>query len=393
MQYPVTAPISGINQNLFPYYVDNKQFFKQYLKETPFYPIMGTELTKPIVVHTMKAGDGYQYRVPKLNALDYTKPVTDFNQVRGQAQTQSVDVDYVTCSEIAFSVIIKNAQLIKAGTPIDLPDQVNDQLRQACRLNLNKSILDAATFSNYNVATQISSYDRSMLAGLSPTRATWNAYANLQTAFNSFTAGNTAYNQQGLNARLLMNATIMASKGGKTNGAVYQNGVTIEDQIHPCRIMSKNGMPMQKYMAFFSPEALLTLYDDPLFQSTTTARGTVISSDQPEMISGADYVGEFKGVYIYQVDDLSRYNVYSADGNKNVSWGFLIGAASWSLGWYEQPSIEFDQDRIDRQQIWASHETRGQKCLRFPSKQASSVAAGIATVEQGLIHIFTNIPV
>lgn len=392
MQYPITQPINGINQNLFPFKVDNKQFFKQYLKETPFFNIMGKELTRPIVIHTAQAGDGYQYRVPKLNALDYTNPVTDFNQVRGQSQTQSVDVDYVTCGGISFSVIIKNQQLISLGTPINLPDQVNDQLRQACRLNLNKAILDSATTGNYAVATQKPSYDRSMLAGLNPTRAAYNAYAGIQAALDTFTAGQTAYTQQGLSAKLLMNSTILASKGGKANGAVMVNGVTIEDQLHPAQIMSRSGWPMQKYMGFFSAEALLPLYDDPLFTSTTTARGTVISKDQPEMISGADYVGEFKGIYLYQVDDLSRYSVVSADTTKRGSWGFLIGAAAWSLGWYEQPTIAFDQDQIDRQQIWASHETRGQKCLKFAAKQASTVTAGNATVEQGLIHIFTNIP-
>jgi hypothetical protein len=388
--YPVPAPINGINQDLFPFKVESKNLFKQYLKETPLKSLMGMELNRPIVIHKMQSGDGFQFRVPKLNALDYTNPVMGFNQVSGQGQTQKVDVDYVTCDAYSFPVYIQGQDLLSVGTPISLPTHVNGQIKDACRLNLNKSLLDVVTTSNYAVATQKPSYDRVILAGLTPTRATYNGYAGIQAALDTMTGGIT-YTTNGMSADLLQNLRILAAKGGKTNGAVMFNGVTIEDQIQPAYIKTKAGWPMMKYIYFAAPEALKPLYLDPMFSQATTTRGTISDSNQPELISGADFVGEFQGTYIYSVDDLSRYTVTSADGNKVASWGFLIGAAAWSLGWYKQPWLAYKQDTIDMQEIWTSHEIRGQKCLKFAAKQASTVTAGNANVEQGIVHTFVRI--
>ena len=162
--YPVIAPVNGINQGLFPFHV-NRDFFKEWVQITPLWNLMGNEMTRPIVRHSMRSGEGWQYRVGKLNSLDYTKPVIDFNQVSGQGQTQQVDEDEVNCQGISFPVIIKGRQLLDLGTPIDLPSVVRPQLIEASQRYLNKNLFDAAMTSNYAVATQKPSYDRIVIAG------------------------------------------------------------------------------------------------------------------------------------------------------------------------------------------------------------------------------------
>jgi hypothetical protein len=393
MPWPITQPINNIDPGLFPFKVAADVVFRQYMPKIPLINLMGKEPTRPIVTRTVKKGDGSQYRVPQLQAIDYTNPVTDYNQIRGQAQTPSTVYDYVNIGQVSFPCKLDNEQLTSFLTPIDLQNYIVDEITDACALNLNKSILDAATFGNYpDTATMKPSYDRIVLAGgtaAAVTRTAYNAYNGLQGALQAAMTAGPAFNQNGLSTTALTQAINMAALGGNLNGVVYSQGVTIENIIRPSKLMTQSGWAMDKYIGFFNPIALTSLYNDTLFQSTGTTRGTVVSDSQPEMISGADYVGEWGGVYIHKVNDLSRYTVLA--NNQTYAWGFLIGAAAWSLGWAEYANIVSDPDNIERSMLWTSHEIRGQKCLKFPAKQPTSVGAGTTTVEQGIIHIFTRI--
>lgn len=385
MPWPITQPINNIDPALFPFKIAAETVFKQYLPKIPLINIMGKEPTRPIVMRSVKKGDGSQYRVPQLQAIDYTNPVTDYNQIRGQAQTPSTEYTTVNIGQVSFPCKLDNEKLTSFLTPIDLENYIVEEITDACALNLNKCILDAATFGNYpDTSTMKPSYDRVVLAGVSPTRATYNGYAGLNAALATMN-GTTAYNGNGLSATAIQQAVNMATLGGNLNGVTWYQGVTIENILRPAKLMTKSGWAMNKYIGFCNPLALMSLYNDPLFQSTGTTRGTVVSDTQPEMISGADYVGEWQGVYIHKVNDLARYTI--PVGGSTYAWSFLIGAAAWSLGWAEYPSIVSDPDNIEQSMLWTSHEIRGQGCLRFPAKQPGTTVP----VEQGIIHIFTKI--
>lgn len=392
LQYPY--PINGMDPALFPFHIAAETMFEQYIATIPWNSLMGTGPNHPIVTRTVKTGDGFQYRVPKMNAINHTQPVTNYNQIRGQAQTPTTDVDFVTTGQISFPCKIENDKLTSFGTPIQLRNYIVEQILEACALNLSDNILQAATTSAYPDLTAMKpSYDRVILAG-NPTytRQAYNQLAGgLIGVLNAALTAGVSPLQNGLSAKTIMQATGVAAKGGKRNGAVLQYGSVIEDQIRPAKLMTKGGWDMKKYLGFFDPDAIPSLYDDQLFQATGTARGTVTSDTQPEMISGADYIGEYSGVYLHKVGDLSQYQIVS--GGNTYSWGFLIGAGAWDLGWGEHPSVSSDYDPIERSYIWASHEERGQKMLMFPAKQpAGATPLGVSSrVEQGIIHIFTKI--
>lgn len=397
--YPVNTPINGIAGGLFPFKV-NAEFFKEWIQITPFWNLMGVEMNRPIVRHQMKPGEGFQYRVPKMNALDHTKPVINFDQVSGSGQYQSVYYDSVNSQAYSFAVPIKGLELLSLGSPIMLPDSVRPQLIEACQQNFNMSLLNAAMFNylmptdssaGYLPATQLSSYDRTVLAGKTPTRATYNAYAGLTTAWNSFTDGVT-YAQNGLSAKHLLNLKTMAIRGGNANGAVFVNG-RIEDAVRPAYMKTKGGFPLNEYIYLCNTESYTQLLQDPMYYQATTTRGTVVSSDQPEAITGADYKGKYEGIHIYEVKDLSNYISLSQDGTKSVGWELFIGAGAFSVGWHKEPWIVMKDNVIDMAREYASHEIRGQKALVFPAKQATTVAniAKTAGVEQGIIHSFVRI--
>jgi hypothetical protein len=379
--YPITQPINGINQNLFTFKV-NKEFFQEYVKITPLMSFSGQETNRVIYRKKLESGDGLQIRFSKLNQLDYKNPVIDFDQVRGAAQEQQMDEDRADTYSKSFSVQLKGYDIIKLGTPIynALPDKVRPQLLEACQRNLNWDLFNAATTSNYAVATQKPSYDRIVASGYAPNRGAYNALAGITTVLNGQNAG-TAYNQNGLSAAHLRQLKLYAERGGAA--------ANMENAIRPAYMNKKSGWPMNGYIYLAHPATVTQLMNDPLFLNTTMARGTITDSmDQPQAIDGADYIGKFFGIHIYECQDLTQYEILSQDGAKTAAWNLFLGAGAWGLAWYENPNIVMDIDEVERIQLFATHEARAQKVLKFKSKQ--QLVPG-ETVEQGIIHSFVRI--
>jgi hypothetical protein len=403
--YPPTAPVQGINQGLFPAAV-NAEFFRQYIQLTPLWNLMGEEFNRPIVRHKMKAGEGWQYTVGKLDALDFTKPVLNFDQVSGSGQRPNVESCPVQCNKISFLRDMVGRDLLELGTPLNIPDTIRPQLIEVCQRNFNKCILDSAMFDymdptntagGYNPATQKPSYDRVALAGIHPggsatqddtDRQDYYLFAGIKTAWNNMSTG-TAYNQNGLSADHLLKLKALAGDGGYAGGAVYNKG-TIEDAIRPAYLKSRGGWPINEYIYLANTASLAQLYKDPQFNQSTISRGTVISADQPEAISGADYIGKFYGIHIYEVRDLSRYISYSANGNYRIAWELFIGAGAWSAGWFKEPYITYKNDVTNSLEEFTSHEIRGERALKFKAKQPRTIDKGIL-VEQGIIHSFVRL--
>jgi hypothetical protein len=399
--YPVASPgLNGISQGLFPFDV-SRQIFKEWVQLTPFFSLMGNELTRPIVRHKIVNGNGYQYRVPKINSLDHTKPVRNFNQVSGSGQYQSVDYDSVNVEGKSFLVDIKGRQLLSTGTPISLPDYVRGQLIEVCQLNFHKCLLDAAmfdyddntnSFAGYNPTTQMPSYDRVALAGATTTRATYNGRASIQAQWADLSTGVT-YENNGLSAKHLLKLKTIAARGGNTDGAVLTAG-KIEDPIRPAFMKSKGGWAINEYIYLCNTESYTQLLQDPMYYQSTLTRGVIVSDEQPQSISGALYKGMYEGIHIYETKDLASY--ITTTGGKTVAWELFIGAGAWSAGWDKEPWFAYKEDVTNMTAEYTSHEIRGEKALKFKAKQASTLVTAVAAktggvVEQGIIHSFVRL--
>lgn len=388
---------NGINPNLFPFEVSNK-LFREWVQITPLYNLMGTEPTRPIVRREMQPGKGAEWRVGRLNALDYKNPVINFDQRRGNAQQQQVDYDKVGCDFKSFLVQIKLYDILRYATPVDLPPEASQQLVEAFSRNLNYDLFNAMTVTAYptittancNVAGTLPSYDRAVFklaTGLVPTRAEYQANATFPTLINGMSLPTaTTPATSGLSASHLETLKQYAERGGSSVG--------VEDAIRPAYVRSKAGWPMNKYIYLAHPQTLPSLFADPLFANSTFNRGTVIDPENtPQTLNGADYVGEYRGIAIYSCRDLYSYAIPSQDGTKQAAWNIFMGAGAVSLGWAEKPIIGMDNDLVERIQLYYGHEFRGQKMLQFASAYAATggAQAGSNTVvEQGIIHSFVS---
>lgn len=396
--YPVPAPgYNGINQNLFPFEVSSK-LFREWVQATPLYNLIGNEPTRPIVRKVLNKGEGLQYRMGKLQALDYKNPVVNFDQRRGAAQQQQVDYDAVNVDFKSFLVQVKGYDILSYGTPVDLPPYARSQLVEAFSRALNHDLFLSATTGAYpalstgsalrgNVAGAYPSYERIVFGNaFAPRINAYYADGTFPTLLNGMTAA-PAPNATGLSAAHLKKLKSYAERGG--------SAINRESALQPAYVKSKAGWPMNKYIYLAHPNSLDSLFADPLFASSTFNRGTVIDQENtPQTLNGGDYVGEFFGVSLYSCRDLYEFEIVSADNNKRTAWNLFIGAGAFSLGWAEEPMLGMENDLVERIQLYFGHEFRGQKMLKFPSRQNRlNAAANLATaVEQGVIHSLVSIP-
>lgn len=376
-----TAPISGINQNLFPFSV-SKDIFQEWINITPLSNLMGSEMTRPIYRHKLRDGEGLQFRVGRLEALDYKNPIVGLDQRRGNAQRPKVLEDRVDVLFKSFTTELVGLDIVKLGTPIRLPERIRPLLVEACARNLNYDLFNAMTVDMYPDTTNNKpSFDRIAIAGaanglVNIARGTYNGYAGITRALDDF--GNVGPAASGSSANHLLALKRMAENGGRD--------INKEHAIRPAYLKTRSGWPANEYIYLMDPESFLSLLSDPLFLDTTMKRGTVVESDQPQPIHGADYIGRFFGIHIYTCPDLAEYRQTSADGAKVSAWNIFMGAGALTVGWSEFPFVVTEMNEIDRIQTFASHEQRGLKAQQFASKQGI-----VPLVEQGIIHSFVRL--
>lgn len=377
MQLP-TAPFNGVSQYLFPYKV-NKALFQTWFPLTHFASLTSEDMSKPVYKHTMRPGEGTQFRVGKIEALDYKNPVLDTQQKRGFAQTQTVHEDQIDTSRYSWPVLCRDLDLMASGTPIDsLPSKVTKQLTDVQHQNFSDSMFKAATWGNYGTGSAAPSVIGAMP---SVNRAVageggylYNATATLAEQLETALVANAQ-----LSVKHLRILKLMAQLGGTVMGN--------ESPVRPSSVTLVNGQNSTEYYYFAHPNSITDLLNDADFKSFMVGRIGVES--QPQPISGADYIGKIFGINIYECPMISEY--YAPITIGNCAWNILIGAGAWTVGWYKFPSIVVDQDVIENSSLYCSHEQRGQKCLKFAAKSVGTMIPGYQTVEQGIIHSFVRI--
>lgn len=377
-----TDRLSGIHQDLFVPGVQ-KEFYEEYIRTTPLYHLMSNRMDAPIHRHKLSDGEGLSFRVGRLQALDYKNPVLGTDQRRGKQMQQVMDYDQVDTVFRSFLVQAEARDIVRLGTKIDISDKMKSQLVKNCAQNLNWEIFKSATIDLYpNPATQKPVFDRIHISGvglgenIGVTRVAYNGYAGLGEAWNTMIAGN-QYDQNGLSLETLNRLKIMADQGGREPDK--------EAKLEPAWTKTYKHAYENDYYYFADPETLTQLFKDPDFKETTIARG-VILPEQPQIISGADYIGKLRGLHIYSVPDLVEFRQKSENGNFDIAWNLLIAAGALTVGWYQYPFLVSEFDQFERTQTVAIHEYRGQKALRFPGKQNPN-----QLVEQGIIHSFVRL--
>lgn len=393
MRYPIDGALNGVNSYLFPYSV-NRQVFETWFPLTLWGGLTSQDMSKPVYLHNIKAGEGLRFTVGKLNSLDYLNPVMDTAQKRGAAQTQSMDSCSIDTSRYSWPVMIRDQDLMTQGTPTEsLPSLVTSQLVDVQSRNFSDCLLRAATVGRYAQAGQVNgampNTNRAVAGNLVDGQAAdgvWSydggAHMNARLVASIPTARAA---QHRLSLAHLRRLKKLALLGGNT--------LNIEDPIRPSMIKTVSGQNSTEYYYFAPLGAIDYLLQDADFKAQMINRINIESAPQP--ISGADYIGKYDGINIYSCPMLDGFKAsVDAEGDGLAYWGILMGAGAFSLGWYKYPQIVMDTDLIENSVIYCSHEQRGQDILRFKARSAATAGAYLAgydTVEYGIVHSFTRV--
>lgn len=388
--------LANVPSELFPFAV-TKKLFEEYISIADMMKYASTNPSSPIVIEELKPEDGLQVRVANLKALDPNDVVVNIGQRRGGAQRLTYQTDEYNIDWITHRAETLYENLLRYGTPIHPSEKVISKLIESCKYKLTLDLFNASTKGAYpnlttvnrNIPNTVPSYDRVVYPKALPhTRADWNGNSTLPTFFNGFsTSANTLYNNSGFSVDLLDQARVMAELGGSTNG--------VEEAIRPAYLKSRGGWPLDEYLCFIDPRCVQSIESDPRYIQGGYGRGVVIDEYTPNLISGAQYLGRFKGVHLIATKWIANNSFTSADGTKNVAWNLFVGASWLSLAWAasRDPEVYVEIDRPEKINQYFADEYRGQKLVKFDSNYGTSPGAvvGSATkVEKGLIHMFCS---
>lgn len=377
-----TDRLSGIHQDLFVPGIQEK-FFEEYIRITPLYHLMSNRMDAPIHRHKLSDGEGLSFRVGRLQALDYKNPVLGTDQRRGKQMQQVMDYDQVDTIFRSFLLQAEARDIIRLGTKIDISDKMKSQLVKLCAQNLNWELFKGATTDLYpDPLGEKPVFDRVHFSGvgvgedINSTRNNYNGLQGIANAIELMNTGNEP-GQNGLSVETLQRLKMMADQGGAEPNK--------EAKLEPAWTKTYKNAYEDDYYYFADPETITQLFKDPLFIQTTIGRGAILP-EQPQIISGADYIGKIRGLHIYSVPDLINFRQTTNDGQAQAAWNLLIAAGAMTVGWYQYPFLVSEFDQFERTQLVGIHEYRGQKALRFPSKLDPTKKA-----EQGIIHSFVRL--
>jgi len=365
--------INNLPDQLIPQTVQN-QFFAEYQGLTPLSGFMGKYLSPSIIqIRDLNETMGRTAEFPLIKSLNYRIDSENFDQLEGKEKELEFYTDRITINARRDADKLIGVPIVDATTPIRVYNQLKPQLLLSQQKNLIWKLFSAMTSNLYTDYTaQIPVYDRGIFSGLSPNRAGW--YGNINAGVDAMVGG-VAYNQNGLSVDTLIRAKEMAGLGGVEFEA--------ERKIMPTMIKTKKGFPEEKFAFLCSEKAFnRSLRKDPEWQAQVN-RGTVVSEDQPEALSGARYKGTFEGILVYTCPELDEFNI--TFNGKTASWGLFCGAQAVGLAWSLRPQFkmrEWDYDNVGLRVL----EYRGQKTLVYPGKINPA-----QMVENGIIHVFSRI--
>mgnify|MGYP002651284789 CR=1 FL=1 len=99
-------------------------------------------------------------------------------------------------------------------------------------------------------------------------------------------------------------------------------------RMNPYQITNVNGAPARKWIYVAHPLAIRDLKQDPDFKNL------VVYKDRPEfdLIGGSDYIGEYEGVMIYELNNDTMLEASAGSGGIQIAHNFLMGQNAVGLG-------------------------------------------------------------
>lgn len=362
--FPV-APDSTYNSvpgALFSEEIDAK-LFREWYPKNMFAAFSGNGQDFSVRVRLAPDGSGGVQTVGRISDVDHRKPYVNGEDVAGKGLPRKTSSDTIVIGQRDYPIIHNQEAMMAIGSPIDIHDK-NETLQSLFRTEQRGHellIAQAATTENYKDTTANGNMPYTERAVVSGQNYAYASNASLNTKVANAAAMKLAD----------INLAILKAKRSVT-----------EDAIRPSAYMNREMGFFYEFNIFLGLQQVFDLKKDPEFKSAFTERGTIVNSNQPNIVNGSTFIGKVLGANIMECNFLDDIKV------NGKSWGFLMGAGAVELRWNKKP-FHFQVPKPESNYTqFISRQVVGAKGLVFDAKTPIQGATH-SKVEQGIVHIFS----
>lgn len=280
--------------------------FRGYKSENRFQRLMGTGANAVINTdwfdrYVTKAGDSVKYT--------FTSGIADSDWVSGNTRLDDATValtkvtDTLTLDLYRAGFEINGYSMSQGRTPFDLFETDKVELRRAVGTKMEAIILAAMLDTSAGRVQERYRYGAS--------ESNWNSTASTAKA-------NVDATEDKLTLANIKSLSLKAKRSAVSGGL----------KMNPVKIVNANGAPAYKFIYVAHPLAIRDLKDD------TDFKNLVVYKDRPEfdLISGSDYIGEYEGVMIYELNNDSMLEASAGASSIQIAHNFLLGSQAVGVG-------------------------------------------------------------
>lgn len=349
-------------------------------------PLMGYDRNSIIQRKTCASRSGVLVYFPQRETLDFRVIGKGDASRRDNAYQVATHSDKVEVSEAFKSMEFQRTTLYEIQYKAEpLKRMVYEELETFFPRNIEYEILQNFTTLNYpnvftancNVPNTIPAYDRSVVSGGNYTSAQWYANATFQAKFNAF---GPAHDANGPSVNFIIDGLNLMKRGGHR-----PNREHIIDPVGAVyREFSDRRKSFEGAVFLAPPEFYPLLWRDPLYKEAIIARGTVVSPDQENILTGSFYHGKLGGVHLFECPMMSEFTFQSAQNNHDIAWCLMLGPGALAYPSDGNFKLMFEFDQYENRIRGKGEYIRGFKALKY-KPQTDTVNTSI---EQGIVHMF-----
>jgi hypothetical protein len=282
--------------------------FRGYKEDNRFKRIMGSGENNIINVKFFEKGDGDSFKFPFSAGVPLSSWVSGTTVMAGTGAQLVKVTDALSIGLARVPVLIDGFTMSQNRATFDLYENDTLELMRSVGEKTEDVILAAL------LDTSVGRVNERYVYGSDYTN--YNATASVAKA-------NVDNTDDKLKLSDIKNLALVA-KRKKTSGGLRMN---------PYQIKNANGAPARKWVYIGHPLTIRDLKDDPQFLNL------VVYKDNPEfdLIAGADYIGEYEGVMIYELNNETMLEASAGAGGIQIAHNFLLGRNAVGLGFGQVP--------------------------------------------------------
>lgn len=277
--------------------------FRGYKEKNRFQRLMGSGEGNVINVKMFEKGDGDTFKFPFTAGVPLSAWVSGSTVMEDTGAALAKTTDSLTIDLVRVPILVNGFTLSQTRTTFDLYATDVDELKRGVGEKMEDVILTALLLTSAGRVQERYLYGSS--------ESNWNS-----------TAATAKGNVDNTDDKLKLSD--IAALALKAKRKTVSGGL----KMTPYEVTNIHGAPARKWIYVAHPLCIRDLKNDSNFKNL------VVYKDRPEfdLIGGSDYIGEYEGVMIYELNNDSMLEATAGAGSIQIAHNFLFGANACGVG-------------------------------------------------------------